>query len=118
MGAVIPYIIQGVGQKISTGDLSLKSWIPHDVGHALLDPANIDGKYAKDQAEEQSEEDQKNAVAQAEQQQAQLQAQADADAETKNRELRRRQGMMSTLKTSSSGLTNQATIGKKTLLGQ
>lgn len=118
MGAAVPYIIQGVSQKLSTGDTSWDTWIPHDIGHALLDPANIDGAYAKEKAEKKAEEDQQKATEQAEQQQAQLQAQADADAEVKNRELRRRQGMLSTLKTSSSGLTSQASIGKKTLLGQ
>lgn len=118
MGAAIPWIIQGVSQKISTGDLSWDTWIPHDWGHALLDPANIDGKYAKEKAEKKAQEDQQNAIAQAQQQQVQQQAQADAEAEVKNRELRRRQGMLSTFKTSASGLTNPATIGKKTLLGQ
>lgn len=111
MGAAVPYLVSGISQKLSTGDLSLKSWVPHDIEHALFDPANVDGKYTKDKLEKEAKEEQKKA-------QEEQKKQAETEAEKKRRENLSRRGLMSTILTSPSGLSGTASVGKKTLLGQ
>lgn len=118
MGAAVPYLVSGISQKLSTGDLSLKSWVPHDIEHALFDPANVDGKYTKDKLEKEAKEEQKKAQEEIEKKQAEIKKQAETEAEKKRRENLSRRGLMSTILTSPSGLSGTASVGKKTLLGQ
>jgi Skp family chaperone for outer membrane proteins len=118
MGAAVPYIISGISQKLSTGDVSLKSWVPHDIEHALFDPANLDGKYTKDKLEKEAKEEQKKAQEEIEKKQAEIKKQAETEAEKKRREGLMRRGMMSTIHTSPFGVNTPAATAKKTLLGQ
>jgi preprotein translocase subunit Sec63 len=111
MGAAVPYIISGISQKLSTGDVSLKSWVPHDIEHALFDPANLDGKYTKDKLEKEAKEEIKK-------KQAEIKKQAETEAEKKRRENLARRGLMSTILTSPLGLSETPSVSKKTLLGQ
>jgi len=73
-------------------------------------------KAAKDAKE--AKQEQETYINDQKQTQADTEAEATAEAEKRRKELAARQGMMSTIKTSTSGDLSQAQIGKKTLLGQ